>query len=65
MQVEFYFLGPINYGWESCCWVDLTADDGTSIEGGAMIQKANIYDFDNTSPDLKLPPLWLRCLLYY
>ena len=47
------------YGWTSCCWVDFTADDGTSISGGDMIQIAKVNDITNTSPIFKHPPLWL------
>ena len=47
------------YGWTSCCWVDFTADDGTSVSGGDMIQIAKVNDITNTSPVFKHPPLWL------
>ena len=47
------------FGWDTCCWVDLTADDGVDYEGGDMVQRMTIHDFNNNSPTFKLPPLWL------
>ena len=50
---------PFTYGWSDCCWVDFTADDGTTIVGDQMFQRASVYDPTNTSPTITHPPLWL------
>ena len=50
---------PFSYGWNDCCWVDFTADDGTVVVGDEMIERATIYDITNTTPNFQQPPLWL------
>ena len=50
---------PFQFGWNSCCWVDLTKDDGGHRSGDTMVQYAKVNDPDNISPSFKLPPLWL------
>ena len=47
------------FGWDSCCWVDLTDDFGNRYNGGRMEQYMKINDVDNNTPVFKLPPLWL------
>lgn len=51
--------GPSTYGWESCCWVPLTDDNGQYFGRGNMIQLMEINDWSNTSPTFKVPPIWL------
>ena len=48
-----------SFGWDSCCWVRLEADDGRSYSGGDIIQIFTMNDLENNSPSFKLPPLWL------
>ena len=47
------------FGWNSCCWVQLTDDRGGSVNGGNMVQYMRVNDRTNNSPSFKLPPLWL------
>ena len=51
--------GPFTYGWSSCCWVSMTADNGNIIGGDSMQQVAVVNDLTNNSPIFKHPPLWL------
>ena len=51
--------GPAKYGWDSCCWVTLTDDNGQEFGSEDMHQFMTINDWSNTSPTFKLPPIWL------
>lgn len=50
-----------SFGWGSCCWVSLTADNGGRPSGGSssMAMRMTVNDVNNNSPSFKLPPLWL------
>ena len=50
--------GPYKITWNNCCWVDMTADDGTTISGDSYGFTATFNDPDNNSPQVKLPPIW-------
>ena len=50
--------GPFTISWGSCCWVDLTTDDGEQISGGSYGFRTAVYDVTNNSPQVKLPPIW-------
>ena len=51
--------GPFTFGWDSCCWVKFTSDQGGRYSGSSMMQYMTVNDVDNNSPTFKLPPLWL------
>ena len=51
--------GASTYGWDSCCWVPLTDDNGQGFGSWEMKQYMTINDWSNTSPTFKLPPIWL------
>lgn len=46
------------YQYDGCCWVSFTDDFGNSVYGGDYRLFATINDPYNTSPDVKLPPVW-------
>jgi hypothetical protein len=50
--------GPYQISWGGCCWVPFTGDQNQSVGGGAYGLIATIYDNNNNSPTVKLPPIW-------
>jgi hypothetical protein len=50
--------GPYQITWRSCCWVNFTNDQNTVLGGGAFGLTASIYDQNNNTPTVKLPPIW-------
>ena len=50
---------PYTFGWNDCCWVRLSDDNGNTYSGGSMTQRMRVNDVDNNTPTFKLPPLWL------
>ena len=51
--------GGFNFGWTGCCWVNLNDDSGRAFSGGSMNMYMKVRDLGNTSPEFKLPPLWI------
>jgi len=57
--------GPFELKWGSCCWADVTHDDGTLVPWNTnwtktrMVVNMKVNDVNNNSPSFKLPPLWL------
>jgi hypothetical protein len=56
---------PFQVKWRSCCWADVTHDDGTLVPWNQDTSKTQmqvnmwVNDVNNNTPSFKLPPLWL------
>ena len=50
--------GPYQITWKDCCWVDFTDDQNARITGGSIGIMVSIYDQNNNTPTVKLPPIW-------
>ena len=42
----------------SCCWVGFTTDQNQVVGGSSYGIIASIYDQNNNTPTVKLPPIW-------
>ena len=47
--------GAFEFGWDSCCWVKFTDDNGGTHSGGDMEQWMRVNVVDNNTPTFKLP----------
>lgn len=50
--------GPYEISYGGCCWVPFTDDQNQLVQGGSYGIIASIYDQNNNTPSVKLPPIW-------